>query len=278
MTLGVAIGVPVAVALLLYGCQRQMIYLRRSYDPSYLLGLTPGSAQVEATTSAGRQVAFYIPPRVGDAGPPRRLWMVFGGNAALALDWLDFVDQFPDDSAGFYLIDYPGYGLCEGRPTRRTILESNEALVAALAQRWGADADHIAGEIGILGHSIGAAVGLEWAAHHRTDRLVLLAPFTSMVDMAKRVVGWPLGLLVKDRFDNRDRLREVAQQAARPSVVIFHGTDDTIVPPRMSRELAQMFPDWIRLHEVADTDHNLLLWAAERTIVDAMTRPEETEP
>ena len=58
-------------------------------------------------------------------------------------------------------MDYPGYGLCEGRPKRRTIRAGTDAMIAALAGHLGVGEQSLAGEIGYIGHSLGAAVALE---------------------------------------------------------------------------------------------------------------------
>jgi hypothetical protein len=50
---------------------------------------------------------------------PHNVWIVFGGNGAAALDWIDLVRDFPDPCTGFLFVDYPGYGICEGKTNPR---------------------------------------------------------------------------------------------------------------------------------------------------------------
>ncbi|MCA1764735.1 MAG: hypothetical protein LC633_00515 [Desulfobulbaceae bacterium] len=116
--------------------QHRLIYYPRSY-----VGKPPLPERGEVlgyNTGQGRQAAFYLPP-AGDPGQvPGRLWLMFGGNASLALDWLGLIKDFPDPEAAFLLVDYPGYGRSEGRPGPAAILESAETALLALAAHLGA--------------------------------------------------------------------------------------------------------------------------------------------
>ncbi|CAE8628039.1 unnamed protein product, partial [Polarella glacialis] len=84
-----------------------------------------GYTMEEFTYTAGvdlKQRAFLLQPSKGKfAGP---LWLVFGGNAMLSADWLEFCDevitlhqQQGQANAAFLLVDYPGYGGNPGRPS-----------------------------------------------------------------------------------------------------------------------------------------------------------------
>ncbi|MCX7013581.1 MAG: alpha/beta hydrolase, partial [Candidatus Sumerlaeota bacterium] len=123
-------------------------------------------------------------------------------------------------------------------------------------------------KIAALGYSIGAAAALDYAAGHPIRRLILIAPFTSVLDMARKIVGWPLCNLAVDRFDNRARLDELAARSPRPPVLIVHGDADPVIPVRMGRELARLHPDWIRYHECPGGTHDTIVDAARETIFE----------
>ena len=65
---------------------------------------------------------------------------------------------------------------------------------------------------------------------------VLLAPFTTMTEMARLVVGWPSCLLNRHLYDNRMTLKSLCSKGARTWIV--HGIDDEVVPISMARALA----------------------------------------
>ena len=78
--------------------------------------------------------------------------------------------------------------------------------------------------------------------------------------MGRIVLGWPLCLLNRHPFDNRAALDEFARRAGARGV-IFHGTEDEIIPLRMGRELAEAHPDALEFHPVAGAGHNDILSA-----------------
>ena len=231
------------IPLVLLGCQHRLIYhpqpipdyLRREAEP------------LPYTTAQGRQVAWYVAPRRG--GVPARLWLCFGGNASLGLFWLDQVRSAPRDDDAFLLIDYPSYGDCEGTPSPERIRVSMNTAWTTLTARWSQ-----AVPTAILAHSLGCAPGLQFASDHPCERVVLIAPFTSMIDMARGVVGWPLCHLLLHRFDNRATLATVLAHTPRPPVVILHGTQDEVIPVRMGRELGAQ--PGVTFQEFPSSDHN----------------------
>lgn len=243
-----------STVLFLVSCQSKLIYYPRPYDPAELEEIgRRGGKRIEAATSQGRQVAFYLPPRRSPSEPPEFLWLVFGGNGSVALDYSPEAADW-DAGFGYLFVDYPGYGLCEGKPNPARIEESIVALTGKLQGEllW-TDAEFRA-RTGVIGHSLGSAAGLIAADRLQLQRAVLCASFTTMTDMARRVIGWPLCHLNRHRFDNIARLTTLAARGAQ--VRIFHGQDDRVIPVSMSRKLAEMFPKTVRLTEVPDCGHD----------------------
>lgn len=244
--------------IFLLSCQARLIYHPASYRPEHETILHSAHGErLRFETSQGRQTAFYIPPRVASAGLPERVWLCFAGNGSLALDWLRETDLWNDRFA-YLLVDYPGYGDCEGSPTPARIRESGKAAVAALAQRLHTPLPELHPRLAVLGHSLGAAAALMAADDLDIRRGVLMSPFTTMTEMGRLVLGWPLCHLNQHRFDNRLTLGRVA---ARPGarLVIFHGAEDEVIPVSMGRELAAAHPKVVTFREVSRGRHNDLL-------------------
>ena len=279
MTVLSIVGFILFLVVFLYFFQHEMIYIPRRYDPALLRAAGALVEPISYETSSGRQVAYYVAPR-GESGDgpadnppgrlPDRLWMMFHGNAARGLDWLDFLEKVPDGRAGYLLFDYPGYGECEGKAWEPTVLESSRKALATLAERLGVERKELEGRLHMFGFSLGGAAALRLASEVEVRGLVVLAPFTSIRDMAKRTVGWPLCNLARDRYDNRAALAELSRREPRPRVTIIHGTSDTIVPIKLGRDLAAAHPGWVELIEARGADHNWLLELAEPAILSAM--------
>lgn len=265
-------GFWILASLLLLGCQRSLIYFPRRYMPAETAYAAKNLKPVHYAVSSGEQTAYYVAPREGGETPDR-LWIVFGGNASTALGWLDFTDGYPDKRSAFLLVDFPGYGANPGSPTRTSIVQSaTAALAAARAQmRLGDGSTSGSVPLGILGHSMGAAAGLELAVRSNPDRIVLVSPFTTLLAMARRSVGWPLCYLLIDRFNNVARLNELYARSPRPAVAILHGDSDNIIPISMGRALAAAHPDWIDFTAIQNGDHNMILSYSQGTIARRMT-------
>lgn len=253
----------------LWWFQAKLIYHPRPYAADMLQRLPTGLAPLVVETRQGTQSGFYRRPRV-EIPLPARIWLMFNGNAAQALDWTSFIAGHPRDDEAFLLVDYPGYGACAGQPSPVAILDSCDALVEALARLHNVDVDVLRPRIAVLGHSLGCAAALQYAAKRGAERIVLIAPFTSLMAMARRVVGWPLCLVLTHRFDNRARLAAIAATGLPPTTII-HGDADEVIPIAMSRALAAEFPG-IVLNEVKDGDHNGVVDIAEPLIHAAMAR------
>jgi pimeloyl-ACP methyl ester carboxylesterase len=259
----------VLVVVLIQG-QHRMIYYPRPYgdDPP----LPEHGHALKYATSQGRQLAFYLPP-AGEGKVPARLWLMCAGNASLALDWLELLEDFPDPAAGFLLLDYPGYGDSQGRPGPASIMESAEAALSALAIHLETNRADLDSRLMVMGHSLGAAAVLLYAGRHPVGRIVLVSPFTSLKDMAARLVSPLLAWTLSHDYDNRARLKEILTRQPVPPITIIHGDHDQVVPVDMGRQLASL-SRLIDYQEVAQGDHNYILVTAKDEIIQAMVGPE----
>ena len=256
----------------LYTQQHKLLYHPQRYVQGFDRSLDARAQFIQYSTSQGSQMAIYIPPHEG-GGLPARLWVMFHGNGATALDWVEFVERVSDPQAGFLLIDYPGYGRCEGTAWGKSILDSTRAAVDALAAHIGVTRVQLTQDLNLMGFSMGAAAAMQYAPEVQARRIVLIAPFASIREMARLSVGWPLHYLLRERYDNVARLREVLQQSPPPRVVIFHGTQDNIVPVAQSRDLKAVLPDAVDLREIEGADHNWILDLAGDQILACMAPP-----
>ena len=257
----VGIGLVVVITAAWY-LQRYLIYHPRPYAPVVLAALPPHLVEIAYDTAQGPQVAFYLPPHDSPTHAPEALWVLFHGNGSLALEWLEHLLPGLKTHTGFLLIDYPGYGKCTGRSSRDAIIASFDVAMHTLQQRYPAVRPAVERSFNVLGYSLGAAVALELATRYPTQHIVLLAPFTSMYDIASHMVVWPITALLRERFDNLQALTTLAQRPVPPAVTIVHGEADEIVPAAMGRALAQSFPAMITYHELPGVTHSILERAA----------------
>ncbi len=260
-----------ALAAMLFFAQHSLIYHPRPYAEGFERVLPPGTTHLEYTTTAGKQLAFYLPPHSG-AAIPRHVWVAFSGNASVALDWLDLAESYPGDADAFLLIDYPGYGRSEGRASISRTRASADHAVKLLAQRMNISEADLSSRLSVLGLSLGSAAALEFAAGHPIQRAVLMAPFTTMREEAATLFGRPASYLLRENYDNRSRLAELAKRTPPPRVAIFHGTADTLIPVRMGRELADSAPQIAEFFPIEGATHDTIFGSAVDDITVWMSR------
>jgi uncharacterized protein len=234
--------------------QHRFIYFPLRYSTNQLEeARTSGVQEVKFRTSQGSQVAFFW--REDDSATvPQNFWLVFGGNGDMALAWMTLIRAFPDSRSAYLLIDYPGYGICEGSPNPETILESSQGALQTLleAKGWKMGADSLC----LLGHSLGGAAALQFAVKNLVRKIVVVSTFTTMDDMVRTQIHVPLGRLLRHRFDNVASLKAILSGKEVPEIWVFHGQGDEIVPARMGEALASLDPIRIRFSEIPRARHN----------------------
>lgn len=250
LTLGSVLFTPL---LFIAACQSKLIYFPRCYSPYTVQNWekrTQGKS-IDFTTSQGKQRAFLQ----GNLTSPRNLWVVCGGNATVALDWSSWIGSKAPQEDAWLLVDFPGYGACEGSPSPHHIRESLRTVIPLAAQSVGLTTTPDPARLRVFGHSLGAAACLIAATEFNIHNGVLVSPFTSTMDMSRVVTGVPLGFLVTHRYDNAARLDELIARGPT-KITILHGTHDSIIPIHMSRSLVEGRESSIHLIEIQGAGHN----------------------
>ena len=263
-----ALGLILALVSLIYFRQHSMIYHPRPYDATYPPALPPNGVEIAYALPAGKQTAYYIPAR---EQWPKRIWVAFCGNGSLALDWTTILAGYPNNGDAFLLVDYPGYGKNAGYATIDSTRAGAEAALQALADRLRVPEERLA--LCTIGHSLGAAVALDFAAHHRVQRILTISPFTTLREEAATVVGHALSRLLLENYDNRETLAEIAKRNPGARIAIFHGVNDSVIPFALGRELAQEFPS-VEFFPINGAGHVSVLTRAHDKIIDWMNSSE----
>lgn len=184
----------------------------------------------------------------------------FHGNGEALVDQAGLATRFHENGVGFYAVEYPGYGLSsEAAPSERAIYEDAESALEHLG-----GALHVpASSVVLEGQSLGTGVAVEMARRGHGSRLVLISPYTSMLDMARLLVPFlPVGLLVRDRYETVTKAPGI-----RIPTLIVHGTRDEIIPVAMGRQLSGLFPD-ARLRLLEGAHHNDVWTFGPRLVAD----------
>lgn len=182
------------------------------------------------------------------AAEPRAvlLWFVGNGEDLRSAAWR--AHELAAHGVTVLSAEYPGYGGSAGEPGVAAMLHNAEVVGAHAARR----AQTLGVPLRLGGSSMGTFSAVHLAAKGVGDRVLLLAPPTTLVDAAGVGFWWlPVGLLLRHRFDNL----AAAPRVAAP-VLVVHGTDDTVVPDRLGRQLVAAFAGKTAFVSVAGAGHN----------------------
>ena len=164
-------------------------------------------------------IAWYAPAKEDQ---PTILY--FHGNAANAAHRAPKIETIRENGFGVFYLNNRGYGGSGGSPTE----ENNVAdAIAAYDHLTGLGVP--AGRIVAYGESLGSGQAVRLAAERPIAAVVLEAPLTSTVDVARSTYFWlPLGLLITDKYNNERNISSVTAP-----VLVLHGEQDAVIPVEM---------------------------------------------
>ena len=218
-----------AYALLVFLMQRQILYPGRYIRVS---GPPPvGIVSLAIVTTTGHGESWFMPPLKCRAGERRPLVIFFHGNGEV-IDYLpEQAEGFRELGMGVLLVEYPGFGRSSGNPTESSITETAVTAYDAVLKRVEVDPQRIV----LFGRSLGGGAACAVAARRPSAALILQSTFSSTRPFAR---GFLVpSFLVRDVFDNGSGMA-----AYRQPVLLFHGSSDTTIPPKHSRELQRLAP------------------------------------
>ena len=157
------------------------------------------------------------------------------------------IEVIQEHGFGVLYLNNRGYGGSGGRPTE----EDNVADAIAAY-------DHLIGlgvpatRIAAYGELLGSGQAVRLAAARPLAGIVLEAPLTSTIDVARRTYFWlPIRLLITDKYDNERNIRSVTAP-----VLILHGEQDGVIPVEMGRRAFRAANEPKRIELFAQGTHD----------------------
>ena len=136
--------------------------------------------------------------------PPTMLF--FYGNGMCLADCAGEFRKFRRLGLNVLIPEFVGYGMSGGKPSEQGVYSTAESAYAYLLTR----SDMDKAKIIPAGWSLGAAAAIEIAHNHPGPGLITMSAFTSMHDMARKILPFfPSGLMLKHHFENEQKMREI---------------------------------------------------------------------
>ncbi len=159
----------------------------------------------------------------------------------------DHYDLFRDLGVSCFAFDYPGYGLSRGSPSESVLYASARAAYSFLVHHHQIAPTSLV----LYGCSLGGAVALDLAIHHKAACLVTESTFTNSHAMAKQLYPYiPIQRFMTNRFQNDTKVGDVHYPH-----LLLHGERDPLVPVRMAIELHQRASEPKQLLIVPEATH-----------------------
>lgn len=222
------IFVAAGISIVLVGCaamleplEQRLLYRPWSADPSYLASIASpenGLEEVRLTTPDGVRLHGWLKhPPAAQRSERFPLVIVFGG-VRRETSWMINQGRKPG-RWGWLFINYRGYGLSEGEPSERVVLEDAKLVYDYAAARPDVDASSIV----LLGRSLGSYVAVVVAAERKTRGAILATPFDSFAALgAERYPYLPVGLLLNGHYD----AAAIAPTVTAPALFVLAENDD----------------------------------------------------
>jgi len=220
-----------------------------------------GVKEIEIPTVDGATlVAWHAPARDDE---PTILY--FHGNAANAANRAPRIEMMRENGFGAFYLNNRGYGGSVGSPT-----EANNVNDAIAAYDYLIGLGVPAGRIVAYGESLGSGQAVRLAAEKPVAAVVLEAPLTSTVDVARTTYFWlPLGVLITDKYDNERNIRSVTAP-----VLVLHGEQDAVIPVEMGLRVYRAANEPKRIELFPQGTHDDLFdrgaWEKTRALVSAL--------
>ncbi|MBA3911849.1 MAG: alpha/beta hydrolase [Rhodobacter sp.] len=201
----------------LFVYQRELQYFPARHDPTPKAVGLDGVERVILATPDGESLVLWFSP----AAPGRPTILFLHGNAGAMADRADRLAFYQSRGFGAAFVSWRGYGGSSGRPSEPGLLVDAKTAYDHLRGRGVA-----ASKIVLVGESLGAGVAVQIAARNEVGAVVLEAPFTAAVDLARKAYPWvPVGLLMRDKFRSSAHIAGI-----RAPVLILHGEKDAVIP------------------------------------------------
>jgi len=230
------------VCAVVYLLQERLLFFPRTSDSRAVTQLKPWEYSVAA--NGAKLSGWLIPAREPRDAP---LIFYFGGNAEdISLTGLDVSTRA---DANFVFMNYRGYGGSEGTPSEAALSADAIQVYDEMIE----SAPHNGKRV-LFGRSLGSGVGIYLASRRQIDAAVLVTPFDSVRNVARKYFPWlPVSLLLRHPFDSVS----LAPRLDIPALFLLAERDE-VIPPARSRALVDSWGGSTQIVTIKGAGHNTI--------------------
>jgi pimeloyl-ACP methyl ester carboxylesterase len=182
--------------------------------------------------------------------PAKGLVLFYHGNAGSLERWGHLHHFFARYGYDFLVYDYRGYGKSTGKRSQKIMYDDAQEVYRFARKYYPPE------QIVLYGRSLGSSFASRVAAEQPARILVLETPFYSMSNLFYTYYPFlPRAFYFQYNLSNARSLRQV-----QIPVVVFHGTDDLVVPYRCAERLKKVLKPGDQFYTIPGGSHNNLLF------------------
>ncbi|MEO8000248.1 MAG: alpha/beta hydrolase [Arenimonas sp.] len=220
-----------ALCIFLYVKQRELLYFP-----------VPAMSNVQAQAFELDSDGLKLKGWVVNPGQARAL-VYFGGNGE-QIEWNAPEFQASIPNVTVYLLPYRGYGGNPGEVTEAHLYLDALALYDKIKPQY----QHVS----LMGRSLGTGVATYVASKRKIDKLILVTPYDSIVNVAQdQYPIFPVGLLIKDRYQSIDRAGNI-----KAKTLILIAENDEVIPRANTENLIRHFKQKTEVVVLEGVGHN----------------------
>jgi fermentation-respiration switch protein FrsA (DUF1100 family) len=242
--IGILVGFYILLVLGVFVYQRSLLYFPSHRYISLKEAYANRSLQeLPVRTADGLDLkAWYAP-----ATTKPFTFVFFHGNGDCLATASEVGDLYIAAGYGFLVAEYRGYSGLPGKPTEAGLYADGRATMYALMAH-GVKSENII----LFGHSLGTGVAVQIAEEFRVAGVLLLAPYTSIAQMAQSAYPYiPAKYMVLDRFESDKKIGNL-----HVPVLIANGTNDQVIPPSQGKQLYDLANEPKEFQSIPGRGHN----------------------
>lgn len=208
-------------AFVLRYIQRRLIFVptHRYISPTQMDN-SPFAENVLTMKDGSRIMTWYAS---GNKQKPAILF--FHGNALQLAAYAEQLYPFIASGYAVLMMEYRNFGNTKGKTLQKDIFsDAAETFDWLKAQGYP--------EIIVYGYSYGTAVASGLTSLRPVDKLILTAPFSSLLTLVKEKPVPFAGMLLQDHYTSEDYIRNYQNP-----LLILHGTTDRLIPIRHGQKM-----------------------------------------
>jgi alpha-beta hydrolase superfamily lysophospholipase len=227
---------------LLYFNQEKLIFFPQKLDKEYQYSSDMNFEEINIETEDHTRLNGLLFTVENSKG----LVFYLHGNAGSLNNCGDVAKIYTNLNYDVFMLDYRGFGKSEGDiDSQQQLFTDIQSAYNLILKRYQED------KVIVLGYSIGTGLATKLASTNNPRLLLLQAPYFSLTDIIKRRYQYLPTVLLKYKFPTNELLT-----ACKMPIVLFHGTEDRVIPYESSLMLQKIIKPTDQLISLEGTGHD----------------------